>query len=99
MPARFSVEGEGVTPGLRWEGVRAQAVELVLIVQDPDVPLPRPIVHAVVTGIAADATGLAEGAWERTGTFGVNTFRKKGFIAPAPIRGHGHTATCFNSSR
>ena len=88
MPSRFSVEGEGVAPGLSWAGVPAHAVELALVVQDVDVPLPKPIVHAVVHGIDPQVAGLAQGAWERTGSFGLNTMRKRAFLPPAPIRGH-----------
>ncbi len=89
IPVRCTEDGEGVAPGLAWDGLPAGTAELALVVQDPDAPLPRPIVHAVLVGIAPEARGLEEGAWKRTGTFGTNTFRKRSFLPPAPIPAHG----------
>jgi phosphatidylethanolamine-binding protein (PEBP) family uncharacterized protein len=53
IPQRNAGKGVGddISPQLQWSGVPASTVELVLIVEDPDVPLPRPIVHCLVTGI------------------------------------------------
>jgi Raf kinase inhibitor-like YbhB/YbcL family protein len=89
MPQRFTADGDGVEPGLSWRNLPDATAELLLVVQDPDAPLPFPIVHAIVTGIAPNAPGLPQGAWERFGAHGPNTFLQRGFLPPAPVPGHG----------
>ena len=89
MPKRFTADGDGVAPGLSWRNLPDGTAELLLVVQDPDAPLPFPIVHAVVTGMEPKAPGLPQGAWQRFGAFGSNTFLQRGFLAPAPVPGHG----------
>jgi Raf kinase inhibitor-like YbhB/YbcL family protein len=66
IPARYTCEGENVSPPLTWTGVPASARSLVLIVDDPDAPdpaAPRTTwVHWVVYDIPPDRSGLLEGA-------------------------------------
>jgi len=38
LPARFTCDGEGISPPLRWSGVPDTAKDLVLVAEDPDVP-------------------------------------------------------------
>ncbi|HWL89168.1 MAG TPA: YbhB/YbcL family Raf kinase inhibitor-like protein [Polyangiaceae bacterium] len=92
--------GENVSPALSWSGVPRETEELVLIVEDPDAPLPRPFVHAVVTGILPAMTALAEGrlsgalaaAPADDLALGKNTFGKTSYGGPRPVPGHGpHT--------
>ncbi|MEV6139073.1 hypothetical protein AB0L63_24020 [Nocardia sp. NPDC051990] len=45
------VAGHRCTPSLQWSGIPADAVELIPVIEDPDVPKLRPIVHGLVTGI------------------------------------------------
>jgi len=62
MPVRCAGRGVGdnVSPQLSWDGAPEDTQELVLIIEDPSAPLPRPFVHAVVTGIPASMKSLAE---------------------------------------
>jgi phosphatidylethanolamine-binding protein (PEBP) family uncharacterized protein len=41
IPAKFSCEGEDVSPPLVWDGVPNDAKSLVLIIDDPDAPDPK----------------------------------------------------------
>jgi hypothetical protein len=86
--------GENRSPALAWTGVPDGTRELVLVVEDRDVPLRRPIVHAVATGIDPAVPGLAEGDLNVGGPYGSGTgsFRRAGYAGPRPIPGHGpHT--------
>src|SRR5260370_23854841 len=60
MPWRCAGRGVGdnVSPQLSWLGAPENTQEFVLVVEDPAAPLPRPLVHAVVTGIAASRNSL-----------------------------------------
>ncbi|WP_084531820.1 YbhB/YbcL family Raf kinase inhibitor-like protein [Nocardia miyunensis] len=99
MPRRFAGHGvgENISPPLRWSGVPADAAELVLVIEDPDVPLPRPIVHGLFTGISARTSEIATGALNldtatTTGDpirSGVAAFDRRGYAGPRPIPGHG----------
>ncbi|MCU1640145.1 MAG: phosphatidylethanolamine-binding family protein [Nocardia sp.] len=97
IPQRHAGKGVGadVSPALEWSGVPAAAVELVLIIEDPDAPLPRPIVHGLFSGIDAHRTGIPEGALaldnsaHPTSRVGVGSFKRRGYAGPRPIPGHG----------
>jgi Raf kinase inhibitor-like YbhB/YbcL family protein len=64
IPARYTCEGENISPPLNWSGAPAGTESLVLIVEDPDAPdpaAPRMIwVHWILYNIPAATTGLAE---------------------------------------
>ncbi|MET9492135.1 YbhB/YbcL family Raf kinase inhibitor-like protein [Nocardia sp. NPDC006630] len=97
IPQRHAGKGVGadISPALHWSGVPAAAVELVLIIEDPDVPLPRPIVHGLFSGIDPSSGGIPEGALalEHSASpafdIGVGSFRRRGYAGPRPIPGHG----------
>jgi phosphatidylethanolamine-binding protein (PEBP) family uncharacterized protein len=54
--------GENISPPLNWSGVPARTVELAVIMEDPDAPLPRPFVHMIAYRISPDKSSVAEGA-------------------------------------
>ena len=84
--------GENISPPLSWSGVPAGTVELAIIMEDPDAPLPWPFVHMIAYRIAADQVGFAEGALVRVAcgmAFGKSTAGAQGYIGPRPIPGHG----------
>ncbi len=64
IPRRHAGAGVGgnVSPALNWSGIPAGTAEIVLVTEDPDAPLPRPVVHAVITGIPPAWPGLPEAA-------------------------------------
>ncbi|MFE3187722.1 YbhB/YbcL family Raf kinase inhibitor-like protein [Nocardia sp. NPDC059240] len=86
--------GEDISPPLHWSGIPREAVELILIIEDPDAPLRRPVVHGLFTGIDPGSTGLPEGALD-AGTLaagltaGLGSFRRRGYAGPRPVPGHG----------
>ena len=64
---------------------------MALIIDDIDVPLPRPLMHTIAV-IEPDVDGVAEGAL-RLGSAGMRfipgAFGPLGYAGPRPIRGHG----------
>jgi Raf kinase inhibitor-like YbhB/YbcL family protein len=72
IPARYTCDGEDVSPPLTWTGVPAGTQSLALIIDDPDAPdpkHPRQVwVHWVLYNLPPDCSGLAEGAALPSGT-------------------------------
>ncbi|MDF7773639.1 YbhB/YbcL family Raf kinase inhibitor-like protein [Sphingomonas sp. AOB5] len=96
LPERFTADGDGVSPPLVWGGMPTGTRSLALIVEDPDAPAPRPLVHALVWGIPTDERRIAEGAIVRDGEghadgrdVGRNSFFAEGWLPPDPPTGHG----------
>ncbi|CAM6003807.1 unnamed protein product [Sphagnum balticum] len=103
MPARFSHMGGNLSPALSWAGVPPEAKEIVLIVEDPDAPMPNPFVHAIAYGMDPSVKCLSEGillgrhlgqASPHCLKIGKNTFGNTGYYGPAPIPEHGESTTC-----
>lgn len=102
LPERFTADGAGASPPLNWSAPPAGTTRLALIVEDADAPAPRPLVHAIVWGLAPDAGGLADGAiaadgrGEATdGDVGRNSFLREGWLPPDPPMGHGEHRYMF----
>ena len=97
IPALYTVEAGDISPPLAWTNVPAETQELVLILEDYDVPFPHPLMHLLVYSISPNTTGFAEGALpskndptERPGLpLGKNSMGHQRYDGPAPIPGHG----------
>ncbi|WAC93206.1 YbhB/YbcL family Raf kinase inhibitor-like protein [Mycobacterium sp. Aquia_213] len=93
MPSSSAGKGVGdnTSPHLRWEGVPPQTRQTVLIIDDVDVPLPRPLLHTVAV-IEPTVDHVAAGAL-RPSTPGIRFIRAdlghRGYAGPRPIPGHG----------
>jgi Raf kinase inhibitor-like YbhB/YbcL family protein len=90
MPARYGGHA-APSPPLRWSGVPAQAQELLLLVEDPDVPLRRPVVHGVAL-LAVERRRLREGevgAGAADIRLGRGFLGRRGYSGPRPVRAHG----------
>ncbi|HTY03224.1 MAG TPA: YbhB/YbcL family Raf kinase inhibitor-like protein, partial [Rhodocyclaceae bacterium] len=64
IPAKYTCQGDGISPPLAWSGVPASAMSLALIVDDPDAPDPAApkmtFVHWVLYDIPPGTTSLPE---------------------------------------
>jgi len=95
LPARYTADGEGLSPPLQWTGMPADAASLVLLVEDADSPTPSPLVHAIVVGLPAGDGAMAEGAMpsadnEGSGLHvGRNSYLQSAWLPPDPPPGHG----------
>jgi Raf kinase inhibitor-like YbhB/YbcL family protein len=92
IPAKYTGEGENVSPPLSWSGAPEGTRSYAVICHDPDAPLITPrgtygFVHWVLYNIPASITSLDEGT--NTFTAGKNDFGKTGYGGPMPPNGHG----------
>lgn len=92
IPARYTCEGEDVSPPLAWSGAPAGTKSLALVVDDPDAPDPKAPkltwVHWVLYGLPPGDGGLAEDA-ARAGLpagahVGRNDWKRAGYGGPCP---------------
>jgi Raf kinase inhibitor-like YbhB/YbcL family protein len=97
MPVRYTQDGASLSPPLRWAGLPEGTRSLVLLIEDPDMPLPMPFVHGLFYDIRPEMEGLSESALplrlsgpSPEGFFaGRNGFGRAGWTAPTPPPGHG----------
>jgi hypothetical protein len=92
--------GANISPALDWTRPPADAVELVLIVQDPDVPMGKPATHALTVGINPALGGIPENALAHPSPIpgvrhGKGPLGRRGWAGPMPIRSHGPHAYVF----
>ncbi|MGW0574869.1 YbhB/YbcL family Raf kinase inhibitor-like protein [Streptomyces sp. NPDC002920] len=84
--------GQNLSPGLAWSPPPAGTAQLLLVVEDTDVPIPKPAVHCVAL-IDPAVRVLAPGALAaHKPAPGVTVLRStigRGYQGPAPIKGHG----------
>ena len=62
IPVQYTADGEGLSPPLQWRGVPMNAEAVVVLVEDADSPLPRPVVHAIIWDLPGSDASLPEGA-------------------------------------
>jgi len=97
LPARFTIDGPGVSPPLSWSELPSGTHSIALLVEDADIPWYRPLTHLIVYDISPDAHGLSEGAipsklkgqGEHGLRVGRNGLGRWGWLPPSPPPGHG----------
>jgi Raf kinase inhibitor-like YbhB/YbcL family protein len=93
IPARFTADGENISPPLLWKQTPAGTRSLMMIVEDVDAPTPRPFVHWLMYNILPDETNLPEaiGPLPQVRAYGLvhgrNSFFRLGYAGCAPPRG------------
>lgn len=99
IPEKYKgrMRGENISPALSWTTPPAGTATMVLIVQDPDVPIGKPATHALTSGIrptlgTIPENGLAHPSPVDGLRHGRGAFGRQGWAGPLPIRSHGpHT--------
>jgi phosphatidylethanolamine-binding protein (PEBP) family uncharacterized protein len=83
--------GDNISPPLRWDGAPPGTRQLVLVIDDVDVPLPRPLLHTIAV-LDPSLDGVAAGSLQ-PGSAGMRFIRAdlghRGYAGPRPIPGHG----------
>ena len=97
---RGRIRGANISPALDWTPPPAGTAELVLIVQDPDVPFGKPATHALALGIDPSLDGIPENALANPSPIpgirhGKGALGRRGWAGPMPVRSHGPHAYVF----
>lgn len=92
--------GDNISPALTWTTPPAATAELVLIVQDPDVPSKKPATHALTIGIDPSLSGLPENGLTNPSPIpgikhGKGPLGRRGWAGPLPPRSHGPHSYVF----
>jgi Raf kinase inhibitor-like YbhB/YbcL family protein len=88
IPARYTCDGENVSPELQWSDMPAGTVSLALTCQDPDAPR-GVFTHWLMWDLAPEREGLEAGEVPPEAKQGVNDFGNVGYDGPCPPPGHG----------
>lgn len=98
VPAKYTADGENVSPPLSVSELPAETETLAVIVDDPDAP-GGTFVHWLLWNVPGDTTEIPEALPQRTqleqlggALQGTNGFGEVGYRGPAPPKGDGpHT--------
>lgn len=91
IPAKYTADGEDISPPLSWEGLPGETKSVAIIADDPDAPRGT-WVHWLVWNLPPDVTHLDEGVpadeeLPRGGVQGTTDFGTVGYGGPAPPGG------------
>ncbi|HEY0544021.1 MAG TPA: YbhB/YbcL family Raf kinase inhibitor-like protein [Pyrinomonadaceae bacterium] len=91
IPAKYTCDGENVSPPLKWEGVPEKARTVALFMEDADAPGGR-FAHWVLYNLSASAKELPENIPPEKQPAGVarqgtNDFKQIGYGGPCPPSG------------
>jgi len=94
IPAKYTCDGDDISPPLRWSGVPQGAKSIALICDDPDAPVGI-WVHWALYNIPSTVAELPEGvptteAISGGARQGINDFKRIGYGGPCPPRGNPH---------
>jgi Raf kinase inhibitor-like YbhB/YbcL family protein len=97
---RGRIFGANVSPALDWTPPPTGTVELLLIVQDPDVPFGKAATHALTLGIDPALHGLPENALANPSPIrglkhGKGGLGRRGWAGPMPVPSHGPHSYVF----
>ena len=87
IDARFTCDGNNVSPAVSWSGGPEDVSAWAVILTDLDSP---EFAHWTVANIDASATGVAEGAVPELAAVGMNSDAKPDYTGPCPPEGTQH---------
>lgn len=86
IPAKYSCDGDNISPPLEIKDVPEAARSLALIMDDPDAP-GGTFVHWTVWNIPANTSRVEEGSLPPEAQAGMTSFGKAGYGGPCPPDG------------
>ncbi len=88
IPVRFTCDGNGSSPPLRWSAAPRGTKSIAIVMTDPDAP-GGAFVHWAVWGLPASARGLPAAAKPALLRAGRGTSGRVGYEPPCPPKGAG----------
>ncbi|MFN8130237.1 MAG: YbhB/YbcL family Raf kinase inhibitor-like protein [Solirubrobacteraceae bacterium] len=88
IPVRFTCDGNGSSPPLRWSAAPRGTKSIAVVMTDPDAP-GGTFVHWAVWGLPASARGLPAAAKPALLRAGRGTSGRVGYEPPCPPKGAG----------
>jgi Raf kinase inhibitor-like YbhB/YbcL family protein len=82
IPAKYTCDGENISPPLEWTGIPRRARSIAVICDDPDAPSGL-FTHWVLYDVNPSVSAVAEGS-SAGGKEGVNDFDTRGYSGPCP---------------
>ncbi len=101
IPARYTCEGDNISPQFSWTGVPANSKTLCLILHDPDAPRQEGFTHWVLFNIDPSLEEIVEDVAQsedsaEIGVQGKNDGGKVGYMGPCPPSGrHRYIARLY----
>ncbi len=89
IPAKYTCDGEDISPPLEISGVPEGSQSLVLIVDDPDAPMGT-WDHWIVWNINPSTSSIEENSVPEEAIEGMNSFGKQPYGGPCPPSGTHH---------
>jgi Raf kinase inhibitor-like YbhB/YbcL family protein len=95
IPARFTEDGEKLSPPVAWRGVPESTAAVMLLIEDADSPTLHPFVHAIAWNLPPRDAHLPVGALRGPTApgdghpLGKNSMLKPMYLPPDPPPGHG----------
>ena len=92
IPAKYTCEGENISPEFSWRDAPAETKTFALVIHDPDAPRPGGFTHWVVYNIPASTGHIGEGVPKQEtvpdlGMQGKNDSGEIGYTGPCPPSG------------
>ncbi len=85
MPKKHTCQGDEISPPLKISGVPKNAVSLVLIMTDPDVPIPKMVfAHWVICHMDPKTKRIKEGSSLENAIVGRNGAFQNKYMGPCP---------------
>ena len=88
VPAKYTCDGENVSPALSWSPAPEGTVEIAITLEDLDAP---DYVHWVIAGLGADTIALDEDTVPLGAVEATNGAGSIGYTGPCPQAGGTHT--------
>ena len=91
IPIRFTADGEGISPPLAWSNLPADTRQVLIVVEDPDIPAPQPFIHLIAI-LDGATTAVAEGQFKHgvgSARLGKHSMGGTGWLPNDPPPGHG----------
>jgi Raf kinase inhibitor-like YbhB/YbcL family protein len=86
ISARYTCDGEDISPPLTWNRVPADAKSVALVMQDADAPSGA-LTHWTMWDLSTRSTGLRDGQVPSGAAEGRNDLGKTGYSGPCPPKG------------